>query len=178
MIECALNSPETPTAHGPLCVLGHYLAKEGVLEPLSRVRIAQKTVKHSSPQQKLLDALMGVLSGCKALYEIDCRVRPDLPLQKAFGRERSADQSAISKTLDAFDERTVAQLREAIESIQAESIVYLLQEQLYTQVQPCLDAGEPLKGNHYYWKTEYAAGLSDDKLRIKGWPLLLYGPPF
>lgn len=117
MIECALNSPETQTAHGPLCVLGHYLTEEGVLEPLSRVRIAQKTVKHS-PQQKLIDALMGVLSGCKALYQFDCRVRPDLPLQRAFGRESSADQSAISKTLDAFDEHTVAQLREAIESIQ------------------------------------------------------------
>ncbi len=117
MIECALNTPETQTAFGPLCALGHYLTKEGVLEPLSHVRIAQKTVKHS-PQQKLLDALIGILSGCKALYEIDCRVRPDLPLQRAFGRERSADQSAISKTLETFTERTVAQLREAVEAIQ------------------------------------------------------------
>jgi hypothetical protein len=52
-----------------------------VLQPLSGVHIAQKTVKHS-PQQKLLDALMGILSGCKALYEIDVGVRPDLPLKE------------------------------------------------------------------------------------------------
>jgi FAD/FMN-containing dehydrogenase len=39
-------------------------------------------------------------------------------------------------------------------------VVDLLQEQPYTQVQSYLDAAEP-KGNHYYWKTEYAAELSD-----------------
>jgi hypothetical protein len=117
MIECALNSPRTQTAFGPLCLLGHYLTKEGILQPLRGVRIAQKTVKHS-PQQKLIDALMGILSGCKALYEIDVRVRPDLPLQRAFGRGRSADQSTISKTLDAFTPQTARQLREAVESIQ------------------------------------------------------------
>ena len=39
----------------------------------------------------------------------------------------------------------------------------LLQEQPYTQVQSYLDETEP-KGNHYYWKTEYLAELSDDLL--------------
>lgn len=117
MIECKLLSSETQTAFGPLCALGYYLTKEGILEPLSGVQIAQKTVKHS-PTQKLLDALVGILGGCSALYEINCRLRPDLPLQRAFGRERVADQSTISKTLNAFTERSVHQLREAIESIQ------------------------------------------------------------
>jgi hypothetical protein len=49
-----------------------------VLEPLAGIEIAQKTVKHS-PTQKLLDALMGFPSACLAFYEINCRVRPDLP---------------------------------------------------------------------------------------------------
>jgi FAD/FMN-containing dehydrogenase len=44
-----------------------------------------------------------------------------------------------------------------------EPVVDLLQEQPYTQVQSYLDATEP-KGNHYYWKTEYLAELSDDLL--------------
>jgi FAD/FMN-containing dehydrogenase len=42
-------------------------------------------------------------------------------------------------------------------------IVDLLHEQPYTQLQSYLDATEP-KGNHYYWKTEYADELSDDLL--------------
>jgi hypothetical protein len=116
MIECKLLCSKTQTAFGPLCALGHYLTEEGVLEALSEVQLAQKTVKHS-PTQKLLDALVGILSGCKALYEINARLRPDLPLQRAFGRTRCADQSTISRTLNAFTQETVEQLREAVKSI-------------------------------------------------------------
>lgn len=116
MFECKLVFNETQTAFGPLCLLGHHLTREGVLEPLSQVHIAQKTVKHS-PQHKLLDALMGILSGCKALYEIDVRLRPDVPLSRAFGRERVADQSTVQRTLNAFSEENVAQLRRAVEEI-------------------------------------------------------------
>jgi hypothetical protein len=116
MIECALNSSETQTTFGPLCALGHYLQTQGVLEPLCGVQIAQKTLKHS-PTHKIIDALIGILSGCKALYEIDCRVRPDVPLQRAFGRDRCADQSTIQRTLNAFTEENVVQLREAVEAI-------------------------------------------------------------
>ena len=116
MFECKLVSSKTQTAFGPLCLLGHHLTREGVLEPLSQVQIAQKSVKHS-PQQKLIDALMGILSGCKALYEIDVRLRPDVPLSRAFGRERVADQSTVQRTLNAFTEENVAQLRRAVEEI-------------------------------------------------------------
>ena len=54
----------------------------------------------------------------------------------------------------------------------SDPVVDLLQEQPYTQVPVHhLDAVEP-KGNHYYWKTEYAAqGCSDDLLATGGaWP--------
>jgi hypothetical protein len=112
MFECKLVSSKTQTAFGPLCLLGYYLIEEGVLEPLCGVRIDQKTVEHS-PTQKLIDALVGILSGCKALYETNARVRPDLPLGRAFGRERVADQSTIQRTLNAFTEQNVRQLRQA-----------------------------------------------------------------
>ncbi|HJT04944.1 MAG TPA: FAD-binding oxidoreductase [Pseudonocardiaceae bacterium] len=44
-------------------------------------------------------------------------------------------------------------------------IVDLLAEQPYTRVQSYLDDGEP-KGMHYYWKTDYAAELSDELLEL------------
>lgn len=116
MIECKLASSKTQTAFGPLCAFGHYLTQNNVLKPLERVQVPQKTVKHS-PKEKLIDALIGIMAGCKALYEMNVRVRPDLPLQKAFGRERCADQSTIQETLNAFDGGTVARLREALETI-------------------------------------------------------------
>ena len=40
----------------------------------------------------------------------------------------------------------------------------LLQEQPYTEVQSYLDETEP-KGDHYYWKTEFVAELTDDAAR-------------
>jgi hypothetical protein len=107
MIECRLVSSKRQTAFGGLCVLGRYLTDEGVLEPLSSVKVAQKSVEHS-PAQKLTDALMGILCGCKAIYETNVRVRPDVPLQQAFGRKRVAEQSTIQRTLDAFTEHNVA----------------------------------------------------------------------
>jgi len=44
-------------------------------------------------------------------------------------------------------------------------VVDLLAEQPYTEVQSYLDDTEP-KGNHYYWKTEYLAGLDDELLSV------------
>ncbi|MBA2714657.1 MAG: hypothetical protein H0U55_14015, partial [Rubrobacteraceae bacterium] len=116
MIECSLVSRERQTAFGGLCVLGHHLIEEGILEPLRGVKIEQKTVVHS-PRQKLTDALMSILAGCKTLYETNVRVRPDLPLGRAFERERVAEQSTIQRTLDAFTQENVHQLREAVERI-------------------------------------------------------------
>jgi hypothetical protein len=60
---------------------------------------------------------MSMLSGCKAIYETNVRVRPDVPLGRAFGRDRCADQSTIQRTLDAFSEENVRELREAVERI-------------------------------------------------------------
>ena len=117
MIECKLLSSKRQTAFGGLCALGHLLfLRERALEPLSGVRIEQKTVKHS-PAEKLTDALMGILSGCKALYETNIRVRPDVPLCRAFGRERCADQSTIQRTLETLSQENVHQLRQAVEAI-------------------------------------------------------------
>jgi hypothetical protein len=116
MIECRLVSSKRQTAFGGLCALGHFLAQEGALQPLSSVKIDQKTVNHS-PAQKLTDALVGMLAGCKAIYETNARVRPDVPLSRAFGRERVAEQSTIQRTLDAFSEVNVCELREAVERI-------------------------------------------------------------
>jgi hypothetical protein len=115
MIECKLLK-EANRFRWALRLGTSALARGCPREPLSGVRIEQKSLKHS-PANKLTDALMGILSGCKALYETNIRVRPDVPLCKAFGRERCAEQSTIQRTLDAFSEENVHQLREAVEEI-------------------------------------------------------------
>ncbi|MQA73529.1 MAG: FAD-binding protein [Solirubrobacterales bacterium] len=54
---------------------------------------------------------------------------------------------------------------EALAPIRAlpDPVIELLAEQPYTQMQSYLDDGEP-KGDHYYWRSDYAAGLSDELL--------------
>ncbi len=60
------------------------------------------------------------------------------------------------------DLRRVAEALAPIKAI-GDPVFDLLHEQPYVELQSYLDATEP-KGNHYYWKTEYAAELSDDFL--------------
>jgi hypothetical protein len=58
-----------------------------------------------------------MLARGKAIYQTNARVRPDVPLSRAFGRERVAEQSTIQRTLDAFTQENVCELREAVERI-------------------------------------------------------------
>jgi hypothetical protein len=80
------------------------------------VQIKQK-VHHHDPLDKLLDCFINILAGGHGLNEINLRVRPDVALQAAFGRGQCAEQSTISRTLNACTTDTVTQLRQATESI-------------------------------------------------------------
>jgi hypothetical protein len=80
------------------------------------VQIKQKVHQHD-PLDKLLDCFINILAGGHGLNEINLRVRPDVALQAAFGRSRCAEQSTISRTLNACTADTVAQLRQVTEAI-------------------------------------------------------------
>ncbi len=80
------------------------------------VQINQK-VHHHDPLEKLLDCFINILAGGHGLNEINVRVRPDRALQLAFGRGQCAEQSTISRTVNACTPVTVAQLRQANEAI-------------------------------------------------------------
>jgi hypothetical protein len=81
-----------------------------------RCRCAQKTVKHA-PSDKLYDAFISLLAGAGGLVEINSRLRADPALQRAFGREACAEQSAIQRTLDACSTTTVKQMEQAMDAI-------------------------------------------------------------
>jgi hypothetical protein len=61
--------------------------------------------------------VVSVLADCASLKQINTRLRPDTALAAAWGRAGCADQSTITRVLDAFTPLTVAQLRTAIEWI-------------------------------------------------------------
>lgn len=105
------------SARASLAAVGVYLRQLGVWETIEAyVQVKQKQVKHS-PLDKLMDAFINILAGGQGIVEVNTRVRPDLPLQRAFGRSTCADQSTISQTLNACDPQAVNQLRQALQVI-------------------------------------------------------------
>jgi hypothetical protein len=100
-----------------LAALGTRLGSLDLFGPVrQRVRIAQKTVKHT-PTDKLYDAFIAMLAGAHGVVEINTRVRSDPALQAAFGRRGCAEQSVVQETLDACTAENVAEMEQAVAAI-------------------------------------------------------------
>jgi hypothetical protein len=80
------------------------------------VKIKQKVVKYRSTD-KLRDGFINILAGGSGMVEVNKRVRSDIGLQRAFGREGCAEQSVIQDTLDACTEENVEQMQLAMQTI-------------------------------------------------------------
>lgn len=105
------------SARAGLAALGVWFRQKGIWAAVEeKVKIGQKVIK-DTPLQKLLDAFINILAGGQGTVEVNTRVRPDAGLQRAFGRERCAEQSVISETLNCCEQETVEQMRQAMQSV-------------------------------------------------------------
>jgi hypothetical protein len=110
-----LTTMPRDTSFVPLGVLGYCLTRTDFLTPVfADLALPVKEVKHA-PKAKLLDVLVSILAGCRAISQVNTRIRPDLALACAWGRERFAEQSTLARTLDAFSKEDIAQLRQGSE---------------------------------------------------------------
>jgi len=101
------------TSYAPLCVLGHALWERNELDLLRNFdAISMKSCNHT-PGEKLLDAFLVILAGYTSLYMLNTKLRADPMLASAWHRRAFADQSVVSRTLDAFTDRSLAQLQAA-----------------------------------------------------------------
>lgn len=102
------------SARASLVALGVHFQRLGVWSVVqAHVNIKQKIRQHR-PLDKLLDCFINILAGGIGVVEINTRVRPDHALQRAFGRTTCAEQSTISRTLDACTADNVIQMRAAL----------------------------------------------------------------
>ncbi len=116
-IVIRLTEMPQDTNFAPLGVLGYCLTRTQFLAPVwADLQLPLKTVDHA-PEAKLLDVVISILTGCRALAQVNTRLRPDLALARAWGRERFADQSTLMRTLDAFWPEHVAHLRQGSEAL-------------------------------------------------------------
>jgi hypothetical protein len=95
-------------SYAPLAALGYVLHHADFFAPLrEHVQLGGKTILHE-PHQKPLDVVVSVLADCAALKQINTRLRPDTAHAAAWRRARVADQSTITRVLDAFTPLAVA----------------------------------------------------------------------
>ena len=110
-----LTAMPQDTNFAPLGVLGYCLTRTDFLAPVfADLTLPIKEVDHP-PVAKLMDVLASILAGCRAISQVNTRIRPDLALACAWGRERFAEQSNLARTLDAFSLDHIVQLRQGSE---------------------------------------------------------------
>lgn len=108
---------EEYTGRASLAMIGSYFRAMGMWRVICEQVHIQQKVKQHEPHDKLLDCFINILAGGHGLIEIHTLVRPDLVVQRAFGRSNCAEQSTISDTLDVCNAQTNEQMRTALRTI-------------------------------------------------------------
>jgi hypothetical protein len=107
------------TSHAMLVPWGLFAQRIGLIEGLQNVPIAQRTRDHR-PQDKLIEFFVATLSGCAYLQDISRGGHPldqDVVVAQAWGQERWADYSGISRTMAACTSATVADVDAVLQAI-------------------------------------------------------------
>ena len=95
---------EQETQHALLVPWGHFAQEIGLLSGIEAIKLNQKVYEHT-PQAKVIEFLVAILSGAKYLQDISLAAHPldkDLAVATAWGQAGWADYTGISRTLSAL----------------------------------------------------------------------------
>ena len=112
-------TPGALTSHAMLVPWGLFAQRIGLIKGLRDVPITQRTRDHT-PQDKLLEFLVATLSGCAYLQDISRGAHPldqDVVVAQAWGQERWADYSGVSRTMAACTGASVAAVEAVLRAI-------------------------------------------------------------
>jgi hypothetical protein len=108
-IEIGFTEELTNSQYAPLAALCAHYQRNHMLEPLAGVEIPMRE-RDFDTADKLIQILLSILSGCMTLSEVNSRLKPELRLASVWGWDRFADQSSLSRTLDALTLKNIEQL--------------------------------------------------------------------
>ena len=104
-------TPElTNTCFAPLAVLLALYQDQKQLEPLQQVLIPMRN-RYFEPVEKLSQILSSILAGCETLSEVNTTLKQEKNLASVLGSDHFADQSSLSRTLDALTLKNIDELR-------------------------------------------------------------------
>jgi hypothetical protein len=158
------------TEHGLLIAYGQFARQIGLLEQLMKVPVPAKTRLHT-PQAKLTEFLVGILSGLEYLQDLNLAPRPlakDLAVARAWGQPGWAHFSGVSRTLDAADDQTVACVQEALGACSQPFIDEAIDDELRRGTPLVFDAdltGQPVSSTSRTYP-EATFGWMDDGIRL------------
>ena len=109
-IKIDFTNELTNTSYAPLAALFAHYQRYHLLEPLRQVRIPMQ-MRDFEPHSKLKQVLMSILAGCKTLSEVNPSLKQERILAQVLGIPRLADQSSLSRTLDALTLKNIEELR-------------------------------------------------------------------
>lgn len=110
IIEIGFTDELMNTQYAPLAVLSACYQQRCSLEPLAQVQIPIRT-RDFSPVSKLVQVCLSILAGCETLFEVNARLKTESRLAAIWGWDHFADQSNLSRTLDALTLMNIEQLR-------------------------------------------------------------------
>ena len=108
------------SAHASLCALAPLITGRKIFDYIHQsVKIPQKKVDYprvrGDPSDKLVFVVLGIMSGCESVFDMNRELRVDRALLRAFGYQKCADQSVIQDTLNAAVGENVQELADLIE---------------------------------------------------------------
>ena len=122
------------TQHALLIPWGQFAQEIGLLSGIEDVKLSQKVYEHS-PQTKVLELLVAILSGAKYLQDVSLAAYPldkDVAVAQAWGQRGWADYSGVSRTLKKLtwaEVHTLAGVLERISQPMMENELALLSAQ-------------------------------------------------
>jgi len=115
-IKIGFTQKLTNTSYAPLVALFAHYQHKNLLEPLRQVQIPMHK-RDFEPHSKLNQVLLSILAGCETLSEVNPHLRQEQVLADVLGLPRLADQSSLSRTLDALTLKNIDELRASMGQI-------------------------------------------------------------
>lgn len=110
---------EEETQHALLIAWGRFAQEIGLIAAIEAVELSQKVYEHT-PQTKVLEFFVAILSGLKQLQEISLAAHPldkDAAVAKAWGQAAWAEYTGVSRTLKSLSWDEVQMLVAALEKV-------------------------------------------------------------